>query len=156
MLSYYGYCSKEVPKQFSRLCRNRKKRRYFYRINTYSYLTLCHIYYEFHNTESLLRIPLNIGEYLTPIGFAFLLQDDGIHFSIGVKLNLYRFFYEDVLLLQYEFYNKFFLFSKVVPIKQNKTKFDRYFLFFIRDLDYMFELVQPYMVKSMQKNIFLK
>lgn len=96
-LSSRGYCNKSLPKIETILGLKGVVRKRL-RVITWTYTSFNFIFDLFYS-QGIKKVPINIGEYLTPLALAIWVMDDGIKVSRGLKLNTKSFTYSDCILL---------------------------------------------------------
>jgi len=109
ILHELGYCSNVTPKLVVKSEASVDKRsdptstRYNYRLTTYSFTNLLWIYNSFyHEVDGVMtkKIPEWIGEFITPIGLAhWIMQDGSRQMGQGICLATNSFTYEDCVYL---------------------------------------------------------
>ena len=109
ILHELGYCSNVTPKLVVKSEASVDKRsyptstRYNYRLTTYSFTNLLWIYNSFYNeVDGVItkKIPEWIGEFITPIGLAhWIMQDGSRQMDQGICLATNSFTYEDCVYL---------------------------------------------------------
>ena len=109
LLHELGYCSTVTPKLVVKSESINDKRldptltRYNYRLTTYSFTSFLWIYNSFYhevNGIMIKRVPEWIGEFITPMGLAHWIQQDGSRQkNQGISLATNSFSYEDCIYL---------------------------------------------------------
>jgi ubiquinol-cytochrome c reductase cytochrome b subunit len=140
-----GYCSKIKPKTKKRLGKNGKIR-YFYRFKTFTFTSFDWIREMFYK-NGIKIVPLNIGEFLTPLALAIWIQDDGAKSSAGLKISTNCFTFQEVELLCKILNEKYQLFPK----PQSAGVPNQYIIYFPKNsMNNLSKLVKPHMVPSMR------
>lgn len=124
LLHELGYCSTVTPKLVVKSESINDKRldptltRYNYRLTTYSFTSFLWIYNSFYhevNGIMIKRVPEWIGEFITPMGLAHWIQQDGYRQkNQGISLATNSFSYEDCIYLSKILNEKFGLKTSVV------------------------------------------
>ena len=109
ILHELGYCSNVTPKLVVKSEASVDKRsdptstRYNYRLTTYSFTNLLWIYHSFyHEVDGVMtkKVPEWIGEFITPIGLAhWIMQDGSRQMGQGISLATNSFTFEDCVYL---------------------------------------------------------
>jgi hypothetical protein len=95
---FKGYCNSE-PKKSDRKPDSRTGKVYTrITFNTYS-LPCFNYYHELFYVNGVKRIPLNIGELLTPVSLAYWAMEDGCKKNSGFKFCTHSYTFEEVQLL---------------------------------------------------------
>jgi LAGLIDADG DNA endonuclease family/NADH-Ubiquinone oxidoreductase (complex I), chain 5 N-terminus len=97
-LASRGYCSNIKPKLQIRI-RQKGKVYYQYRINSYTFSSFNWIhgmFYKLIDNKYIKIVPLNIGEYLTPLALAIWFMDDGSSLGRGARIATNCFTLEEV------------------------------------------------------------
>ena len=97
-LASRGYCSNTKPKLQIRI-RQKGKVYYQYRINSYTFSSFNWIhgmFYKLIDNKYIKIVPLNIGEYLTPLALAIWFMDDGSSLGRGARIATNCFTLEEV------------------------------------------------------------
>ncbi len=100
-LASRGYCSNKKPKLKIRI-RQEGKVYYQYRINSYTFSSfnwIHEMFYKLIDNKYKKIVPLNIGDYLTPLALAIWFMDDGSSLNRGVRIATNCFTLEEVNLL---------------------------------------------------------
>lgn len=141
-----GYCTNNIPKLNSRLG-NKGKLRYILRFKTYTYSSFNWIQDIFYSKENGKKIlPLNIGDYLTPLALAIWISDDGAKVSSGLKLCTNNFTFEEVNLLAIVLRNKYDLKVSII-----KTGHDSQYNLYVskKSMEKLALIIKPYLHPSM-------
>jgi len=97
IISSKGYCNNNIPILTTRIGKGGKLRK-IARFRTWTYTSFNWIHDLWYD-NGIKKVPLCIGEYLTPLALAIWIMDDGSKVSQGLKLSTNSFTYEDCLLL---------------------------------------------------------
>ena len=139
-----GYCSSNKPTITYRIGNNGKKY-YSLRFSTYTYFSFDYIYDLFYK-EGKKIIPMNLGDYLTPLALAIWICDDGGVVSAGLKLCTNCFKKEEVLYL-------ISILKKVYNIDSNiqSAGSENQYIIYIpkSSMLKLSKIVKPYMISSM-------
>jgi len=119
-----GYCSSFIPKLVKKSEGINDKRkdnsvtRYNYKLTLFTFTNLHWIYEGFYhkvNNVTVKKIPIWIGEYITPIGLAhWIMQDGSRQKRQGITLATYSFTEQECILLAKILSNKFNLKTSVI------------------------------------------
>ena len=119
-----GYCSSFIPKLVKKSEGINDKRkdksvtRYNYRLTLFTFTSLHWIYEGFYhkvNNVTVKKIPIWIGEYITPIGLAhWIMQDGSRQKGQGITLATYSFTEQECILLAKILNNKFNLKTSII------------------------------------------
>ena len=151
-LSKRNYCSSNKPKLLWRLGKYGKKR-YYYRLNSYTFSSLNFLYDEFYYGDlNKKRVPLNILNNLTPLAFACWIMDDGGLVGSGLKLSNQNFIKNDLYILQSALYLKWGISTSL-----HKTGVLNQYIIYIpkSEISKVQSIVKPFIVKSMFYKIHL-
>ena len=152
-----GYCSNVTPKLIVKSESNNDKRldptiiRFNYRLTTFSFTNLLWIYDSFYhevNGKITKKIPTWISEFITPMGLAhWIMQDGSRQKNPGVSLATNSFTYEDCLYLSKVLQNKYNLKTSVI-----KAGHDRQWKISIwkESMTNLVSIVKPYIVDEMK------
>lgn len=97
LLASKGYCNEILPLIKTRLGKNGVVRKVI-RFHTWTYTSFNEIH-DMWYIDKVKKIPLCIGEYLTPLALAIWIMDDGTKVSKGLKFCTNSYSYSDCLLL---------------------------------------------------------
>jgi ubiquinol-cytochrome c reductase cytochrome b subunit len=119
-----GYCSTETPKLVVKSEALKDKRldptelRHNYRLTTFTYTSLLWIFNDFYkevNGVMVKRVPSWVGEFITPLGLAnWIMQDGSRQKKQGVTLATNSFTYEECVFLSKILTDKFNLKTSVI------------------------------------------
>lgn len=149
-----GYCSRPVPglvKKFDKSKVFEVENRFNYRLTLFTFTNLTWIYESFYITVGGLNkkiVPFFISEYLTPIGLAhWIMQDGNYQKGQGIKIATNSFTYEECKFLSSIITSKYNLKTSVV-----KTgKFNQWCITIWKDsLPKLIKLVDPYFIPEMR------
>ena len=148
LLSNLGYCNPKILEIKTRLGKGGKLRK-IARFQTWTYTSFNWIY-DMWYINNIKQVPQNIGDYLTPLGLAIWIMDDGGKTSSGLKLATNGFKYEDCLLLINVLNNNFNLKSSVIS-----AGVPNQFCIYIwkESMDHLRDIISPYIIKEMQYKI---
>ena len=93
-ISSLGYCNPKLPEVQTRLGKGGKVRKYA-RFHTWTYSSFNFIKDEWY-FEGKKSVPMNIGEYLTPLALSIWIMDDGSRHGTGLHIGVYAFSNDDV------------------------------------------------------------
>jgi len=123
-LNKLGYCSTETPKLVVKSEALNDKRldpavsRHNYRLTTFTYTSLLWIFNDFYkevNGVTVKRIPSWVGEFITPLGLAsWIMQDGSRQKKQGITLATNSFTYEECVFLSKILTDKFDLKTSVI------------------------------------------
>lgn len=147
MLSELDYCNPKLPEIKTKL--NKGKIKKIVRFRTWTYLSWNWIY-DIWYINNIKHIPQNIGDYLTPLGLAIWIMDDGGKTSSGLKLATNGFQYDECLLLIKVLNNNFKLKASVISaVVPNK-----YCIYIWKEsMNNLKEIIKPYIIKEMSYKI---
>lgn len=94
IFSTNNYCTQKKPKVLNRIG-TRGKKRYYLRINTYTYGTFNWYRDQFYDSEGKKHVPKNLEKHLNPLALACWFMDDGSKTAYGCKFVTNSFSYED-------------------------------------------------------------
>lgn len=148
-----GYCARPVP------ILNHKndteiENRLNYRLTLFSYTSLTWIYDSFYiklNNKTIKRVPDYISEYLTPMGLAHWIMQDGSHQKgQGINIATNCFTFEECEFLAFILANKYNLKTSVI-----KSGFPNQWRISIwkRSMPELLEIVGPYFIPEMEYKI---
>lgn len=149
-LSIRGYCNSKKPTLRIRIRKNEKI--YFsYSTRTYSFTSfnwLRDMFYIFDLTQNKWKkiVPINIGEYLTPLALAIWFMDDGSKKGSSVSIATNYFSEKEILFLSETIKTKYGIISSKVSSGVNKG----YSLYIHKNsLPLFSSIIKPYIVPSM-------
>ena len=157
ILFKYGYCSSFVPKLVKKSEGVNDKRlnkgvtRFNYRLTLFTFTSL-HWIYEV-NDVTVKRVPEWIGEYITPIGLAhWIMQDGSRQQKQGISLATHSFSEENCIFLAKTLEVKYALKTSVV-----KTGFDNQWRISVKkeSMEKLVSIVSKHIVPEMQYKIKL-
>lgn len=162
LLHEWGYCSTVTPKLVikskfytaakDKLLKNEEDIvRYNYRLTTYSFTSLLWIYNYFYqevNGIKVKRIPEWVEEFITPMGLAHLIMEDGHRqMKQGVSIATNCFSYEDCVFLSKILDKKYGLKTSVVK-SGNINQWD--VNIWKRSMSDLVSIVKPYIIDEMK------
>lgn len=162
ILFEYGYCSSFVPKLVKKSEGINDKRidksvtRFNYRLTLFTFTSLHWIYEGFYrkvNGVTVKRVPEWIGEYITPIGLAhWIMQDGSRQQGQGISLATNSFSKEDCIFLAKILEDKYALKTSVV-----KAGFDNQWKISVKkeSMKQLVSIVSKHIVPEMQYKIKL-
>jgi len=147
-LASRGYCNNIKPKLQIRI-RQEGKVYYQYRINSYTFSSfnwIHEMFYKLIDNKYIKIVPLNIGEYLTPLALAIWFMDDGSSLNRGARIATNCFTLEEVNLL-----------CNVLKIKYNiiatpnKCGRDKGHIIYIHvnSMKLFIKIIKPYLLPSL-------
>ena len=147
-LASRGYCNNIKPKLQIRI-RQEGKVYYQYRINSYTFSSfnwIHEMFYKLIDNKTIKIVPLNIGEYLTPLALAIWFMDDGSSLNRGARITTNCFTLEEVNLL-----------CNVLKIKYNiiatpnKCGRDKGHIIYIHvnSMKLFIKIIKPYLLPSL-------
>ena len=140
-----GNCSNIKPKIEKRIGKNGKIR-YFYRLKTFTFTSFDWIRDMFYK-NGIKIVPLNIGEFLTPLALAIWIQDDGARVSAGLKICTNCFTFQEVELLCKIINEKY----KLLPTPQSTGVPNKNIIYLPKNsMINLSKLVKPFMIPSMR------
>jgi hypothetical protein len=158
-----GYCARPVPILVTKTNKNTlsgfKEKSFNYRLTLFTFTSLTWIYDSFYtiedgNPKHQKRVPFFISEYLTPVGLAhWIMQDGSYQKGQGIFIATNSFTYEDCKFLTLILSNKFNL--KTSVIKTGKPDQWRISIW-KNSLPRLVELVEPYFIPEMKYKINIK
>ena len=165
-----GYCARPVPVLVTKTHKNTasgfKEKTFNYRLTLFTFTSLTWIYDSFYTTAGLAlqrnqqdkpnkkRVPFFISEYLTPVGLAhWIMQDGSYQKGQGIYIATNSFTYEDCKFLALILSNKFNL--KTSVIKTGKPDQWRISIW-KNSLPRLVELVEPYFIPEMKYKLNIK
>lgn len=141
-LASRGYCSTTKPKLHIRTEKGGKVRHY-YQIRTWTFSSFNWIYETFY-PKGIKVVPLNIGDYISPLALAVWIMDYATALPYGMKITTNSFCYKDVLFLCEVLREKYGIVAR--PNKDG----DQWVLYIHSEsMSNMSKIVKPYMVPSM-------
>lgn len=149
-LSVRGYCNARRPELKKNIGKNGEIY-YYYKINSYTYTSfnwLHDMFYSFNLLQNkwVKVIPLNIGEYLTPLALAIWFMDDGSRCMPSVRIATDCFTEKEVLFLCEVLKVKYGILSSKVSTGRKGS----YYLYIRKSsLPLFSSIVKPYMLPSM-------
>lgn len=145
-LATHNYCSENKPKLYTRISTN-NKRRFYYKISTYSFDNLKWLYDAFYQNK-VKNIPENdiLNILLTPLALAVWFMDDGSIVSAGAKIATNSFQKRDLERVQYILKLKYELHCTILSAGVN----NQYILYFSKNnMPLLSKIIKKYMVPSM-------
>lgn len=143
-LSELGYCTTTIPLTTTRIGKGGKLR-YVSRFRTYTYKSFNWIHSAFYK-EGIKIIPVEIGDYLSPLALAVWLMDDGGKVSSGLKIATNSFSKEEVEYLATLLRNKYGFKISVI----SAGHINQYNLYFSKSsMKLLAQIVKPYLHPSM-------
>jgi ubiquinol-cytochrome c reductase cytochrome b subunit len=150
-LSTRGYCNNTIPILSTRLGKKGKVRR-ISRFRTWTYTSFNWIHDIWYN-EGVKKIPVCIGEYLTPLALAIWIMDDGSKVGKGLKLCTNSFSYEECLLLKNVLDHNFSL--KVTVHSAGFLNKDQYVIYIWKEsMPLLRKLINDLIIPEMKYKIF--
>jgi MFS family permease len=143
-----GYCSNTIPKLQIRI-RQKGKVYYQYRINSYTFSSFNWIHEMFYkkiDNKYIKIVPLNIGEYLTPLALAIWFMDDGSSLGSGAKIATNCFTLEEVNLLCNVLKLKYNIIA--TPNKCGKDKGHIIYIH-VNSMKLFVNIIKPYLLPSL-------
>jgi len=148
LISELGYCNLNKPKILSRLGKKDVVRRYA-KFNTWTYSSLNFVKDEWYLKEKKI-VPINIGEYLTPLALSIWIMGDGSISSKGLKFATNSFTYLECLFLTTVLLNNFNLKASV----QSAGVSDQHVIYVWKEsMPILKEITFPYIIPSMKYKI---
>lgn len=148
LLANRGYCNENKPQVQTRLGSKGVVRKVL-RVHTWTYTSFNFIHDLFYQ-DKIKRVPVNIGEYLTPLALAIWIMDDGAKVSKGLKLATNSFSYADCLLLIEVLHFNFKLKASV----QSAGVPNQYNVYIWKEsMPRLREIVSPHIIKEMKYKI---
>jgi hypothetical protein len=147
---FSSYSNMKEPKQYIYLDKRNNKVFISVAFNTYS-LPCFNYYHKLFYVNGVKRIPLNIGDLLSPQALAYWAIDDGFKVSSGFTLCTQSFLKEEVELLSKGLKDKFNINSTIQTIKPKTIKNKESYMIYIRadSINLFKDLVKPYFHGSM-------
>jgi ubiquinol-cytochrome c reductase cytochrome b subunit len=143
-LSNLGYCTRNIPIITTRLGSGGKLR-YISRFKTYTFVSFNWIHSDYYN-KGIKVVPLDIGNYLSPLALAIWIMDDGGKVSSGLKIATNSFSKREVENLAILLRNKYGLKVSVI----SSGKINQYNLYFSKStMKILTQIVKPYLHPSM-------
>lgn len=147
-LASRGYCGNTKPKLQIRI-RQKGKVNYHYRINSYTFSSfnwIHEMFYKLIDKRYIKIVPLNIGEYLTPLALAIWFMDDGSSLGKGARIATNCFTLEEVNFLCNVLKSKYNI--NATPNKCGKDK--GYILYIhVNSMNIFTKIVKPYLLPSL-------
>lgn len=147
-LANRGYCSKTKPKLQIRI-KQKGKVYYRYIINSYTFSSfnwIQEMFYKSIDNKYIKVVPLNIGEYLTPLALAIWFMDDGSSLERGVKIATNCFTLEEVNLLCNVLKLKYNIIA--TPNKRGKNK-GHIIIIHVNSMKLFINIIKPYLLPSL-------
>lgn len=143
-LSNLGYCTRNIPIITTRLGSGGKLR-YISRFKTYTFVSFNWIHSDFYK-KGIKVIPLDIGNYLSPLALAIWIMDYEGKVSSGLKLATNSFSKREVEYLAILLRNKYGLKVSVI----SAGKINQYNLYFSKStMKILTQIVKPYLHPTM-------
>ncbi len=144
LLLNLGYCSPNIPNIQTRLGEKGTVRKII-RFRTWTFTSFNWIH-ELWYIKGVKVVPLNIGDFLTPLALAIWIMDDGGKVNQALKLSTNSFSYSDCLLLVKVLHNNFKLKASV----QSAGVPNQYQIYIWKEsMPLLREIVLPYVHSSM-------
>jgi ubiquinol-cytochrome c reductase cytochrome b subunit len=148
---YRGYCSENLPILSTRLGKGGKIRK-IARFRTWTYTSFNWIY-EIWYDEGIKKVPICIGNYLTPLSLAIWIMHYGSRTSHGLKLSTNSFTYNECLLLIKVLSNNFSLKASL----QKAAKRDQYVIYIWKEsMPLLRNLIGNIIIPEMKYKIYWK
>jgi ubiquinol-cytochrome c reductase cytochrome b subunit len=145
LIAELGYCNPITPIIQKRLGKKGIIRKII-RFKTWTYSNFNWIH-ELWYKNNVKVVPLNIGDYLTPLALAIWIMDDGTKSGSSLKFATNSFTYSECLLLVKVLYDKFNIKASV----QSAGVENQYVIYiFSQSMPHLRELVLPYIHPSMK------
>lgn len=149
-----GYCPSFVPKlvkksdKFKNIQTDNTADRFNYRLTLFTFTSFLWVHLGFYNSAGIKRVPLWIADFLTPIGLAhWIMQDGSRQIGQGVNLATNSFSYEDCVFLANILSSKFSFRTSVVKSgKPNQWKIS----IWKESMPVLAQLVKPYIIPEMR------
>jgi len=147
-LASRGYCGNTKPKLQIRI-RQKGKVFYHYRINSYTFSSFNWIhgmFYKIIDNKYIKIVPLNIGEYLTPLALAIWFMDDGSSLGKGARIATNCFTLEEVNSLCNVLKSRY-----KINATPNKCGKDKGYIIYIQinSMKIFTKIVKPYLLPSL-------
>lgn len=144
-LSELGYCNTKIPVITKRLGTNGKLRK-IVRFSTWTYTSFNWIRDEWYK-DGIKRVPVSIGDYLTPLALAVWIMDDGSKVSKGLKFSTNSFTYNECLKLVEVLNDNFSLKASV----HSAGSANQYIIYIWKEsMDNLKNIVSPYIIPEMK------
>lgn len=147
-LASRGYCSNTKPNLQIRI-RQKGKVYYQYRINSYTFSNfnwIHEMFYKLIDNKYIKIVPLNIGEYLTPLALAIWFMDDGSSLGRGARIAINCFTLEEVNFLCNVLKFKYNIIA--TPNKCGKNKGHIIYIH-VNSMKLFMKIVKPYLLPSL-------
>jgi hypothetical protein len=147
-LANKGYCSNTKPKLQIRI-RQKGKVFYQYRVNSYTFSSfnwIHEMFYKLVDNKYIKIVPLNIGEYLTPLALAIWFMDDGSSLNRSARIATNCFTLEEVNLLCNVLKSRYNIIATL-----NKCGKDKGHIIYIhvKSMELFANIVKPYLLPSL-------
>lgn len=147
-LTSRGYCSNIKPKLQIRI-RQKGKVYYQFRINSYTFSNfnwIHEMFYKLIDDKYIKFVPLNIGEYLTPLALSIWFMDDGSNSGKGARIATNCFTFEEVNFLCKVLKSRYNIIAT-----PNKCGKDRGHIIYIHtnSMKLFTNIVKPYLLPSL-------
>jgi LAGLIDADG DNA endonuclease family/NADH-Ubiquinone oxidoreductase (complex I), chain 5 N-terminus len=143
-----GYCNNAKPNLQIRI-RQKGKVFYQYRINSYTFSSfnwIHEMFYKLVDNKYIKIVPLNIGEYLTPLALAILFMVDGSSLGKGARIATNCFTLEEVKFLCNVLKSKYNIIA--TPNKCGKDKGHIIYIH-VNSMKIFTNIVKPYLLPSL-------
>lgn len=148
-----GYCAKPVPILIKKIDKNLENR-FFYRLTLFTFSNFTWIYDSFYSEYKVKKVPCFIEHYLTPIGLAhWIMQDGSYQIKQGINIATNSFSLKECQFLVMILNNKYNL--KTTVIKTGKLNQWRISIW-KESLPILIELVEPHFIPEMKYKLNLK
>jgi LAGLIDADG DNA endonuclease family/NADH-Ubiquinone oxidoreductase (complex I), chain 5 N-terminus len=147
-LASRGYCSNTKPNLQIRI-RQKGKVYYQYRIYSYTFSSfnwIHEMFYKLIDNKFIKIVPLNIGEYLTPLALAIWFMDDGSSLGRGARIATNCFTLEEVNFLCNVLKIKYNIIA--TPNKGGKDKGHIIYIH-VNSMKLFMNIVKPYLLPSL-------
>lgn len=145
LISELGYSNPTIPKIQTRLG-NKGNIRKIIRFKTWTYSSFNWIHDMWYK-ENVKIIPVNIGEYLTPLSLAIWIMDDGTKIGSSLKFSTNSFTFSECLLLVKVLYENFNIKASI----QSAGVDNQYAIYIWKEsMPRLREIVLPYVHPSMK------
>jgi ubiquinol-cytochrome c reductase cytochrome b subunit len=150
LLYIRGYCNSVIPKVTNRIGIKGKLRK-IVRFHTWTYTSFNWIH-DLWYVNRVKRVPSCIKEYLTPLGLAIWIMDDGSKVGKSLKLCTNSFSYSDCLLLANCLCDNFSI-KATIQLAGAKSK-DQYHIYIrVESMVTLRRIVSPYIIPEMMYKI---
>lgn len=102
------------------------------------------VYHQLFYKDKIKIVPINIGNLLSPLGLAIWIMDDGSRSKGCIRIHSYNFSYQEHLLLEKMFWEKFKI---QVNIHKDKGMFRLWIK--SKSMPTLLKIVKPYFIPSM-------